>query len=98
MRTDFLFTQNTGLAEVFLIALQLLHISDKMEQAPVAGLLKGNGPLDKHPHIGLPLGSRRLRRQVVAVACSLKELLDKFVDGEKFGALAVSMEIEVEIM
>ena len=92
----FIFTQNTSLAEVFLIALQLLHIPYKMEQSPVAGLLKGNGSLNEHPHIGLPLGSRRLRRQIIAVTGGLKEFLDKFVDGEEFGALAVDAEVMEE--
>ena len=91
-----IFTQNACLTEIFVIALQLLHIPYKMEQSPVAGLFKGDGPLNEHPHIGLPLGPRRLRRQVISVSGSFQKLLDELVDGKKFGALAVDAEVMEE--
>ena len=63
-----------------------------MEQPPVAGLLKGQCPLNQHPHIGLPLAAARLGGQIVAVSGVLEKLLDELMDRQKFRALPVSPE------
>ncbi len=77
-----IFSGNSGFAKILLIALKLLHIMYKMKQSPIAGLLKGNGTLYQHPHIGLTLFPSRLRRQIIAVACIFQYKPEKLMDGK----------------
>ena len=77
-------SQHARLAEILVIALQLLDVAHKMEQPPVAGLLERQRPLDEHPHVGLALAAARLGGQVVPVSGAVKKLLDQLVDRQKF--------------
>ncbi len=67
--------------EIHIVLLQLLHVADKMEQAPVAGIFIGNCLLHQHFQICLPDFPAGKGIDIRLVASFLQHLVKQFVDG-----------------